>query len=273
MAPNLLPQFAAHIRSASAPLASSELGLNHPLLLDETRVSGKHVQMVYAPFDHVNASARLVIVGMTPGLFQAQQALAAAARALKDGRSIERSGAIAKVHASFSGEPMRSNLIAMLDRIGVAHLLRADSTASLWGANSGLIHFTSALRYPVFVDGKNWSGSPDMVRTPKLREWLLQYTGAELATLREAVIVPLGPKVAEALQFLADRGLVDRDRVLAGMPHPSGANAERIAYFLGRKARENLSAKTNPDALDRGRAALSRQVAQLMVQKIDENRQ
>ena len=38
------------------------------------------------------------------------------------------------------------------------------------------------------------------------------------------------------------------------MPHPSGANAERISYFLGRKPRERLSAKTDPHKLDGARA-------------------
>jgi hypothetical protein len=38
------------------------------------------------------------------------------------------------------------------------------------------------------------------------------------------------------------------------MAHPSGANAERIAYFLGRKARDALSGKTQPDVVDEGRS-------------------
>ncbi|WP_303045736.1 hypothetical protein [Turicimonas muris] len=38
--------------------------------------------------------------------------------------------------------------------------------------------------------------------------------------------------------------------MLPQIPHPSGANAERIAYFLGKKKKEDLSAKTNPDKID-----------------------
>lgn len=45
-----------------------------------------------------------------------------------------------------------------------------------------------------------------------------------------------------------------------GMPHPSGANAERIAYFLGRKPKAALSAKTNADTID---AMKSQLLAQL----------
>ena len=36
-------------------------------------------------------------------------------------------------------------------------------------------------------------------------------------------------------------------RVLSGLPHPSGANAERIAFFLGRKKREDVSSKVDAD--------------------------
>jgi len=44
--------------------------------------------------------------------------------------------------------------------------------------------------------------------------------------------------------------------ILAGMPHPSGANGERISYFLGRKDRDKLSSKTNPDKIDHAKEAL-----------------
>ena len=40
------------------------------------------------------------------------------------------------------------------------------------------------------------------------------------------------------------------------MPHPSDSNAERIAYFLGRKPREALSNKTNPDKYDQAKALM-----------------
>lgn len=58
-------------------------------------------------------------------------------------------------------------------------------------------------------------------------------------------------------------GALASDVVLDGLPHPSGANAERIAYFLGRKAREALSPKTSPAGLDAARDRLRAQVAAL----------
>ncbi|MGD9664945.1 MAG: hypothetical protein AB7U34_07045, partial [Novosphingobium sp.] len=235
----------------------------HSLLIDQTNVRGKTARMVYAPFDDVNTKARIAIVGMTPGAFQAQKALNAAHDALRSGKSPEEAAHIAKVHASFSGEPMRANLIRMMDHVGIGRLLGLKSTKGLWGADSHLVHFTSALRYPVFVDGKNWSGNPDMVRTPALRTWLFAYTGAELATLHDAFIVPLGPKVAAAMLHLAEQGLIDKNRIMDGMPHPSGANQERVACFLGDKPASACSAKTNPQAIYAMRDALCRKVTRL----------
>lgn len=63
------------------------------------------------------------------------------------------------------------------------------------------------------------------------------------------------------MRGLATRGVIATDRVLDGMPHPSGANAERIAYFLGRKPRHLLSAKTKPETIDDSRVDLVRKVA------------
>jgi hypothetical protein len=63
--------------------------------------------------------------------------------------------------------------------------------------------------------------------------------------------------------WLVRNGVLDAARVLNGLPHPSGANAERIAYFLGRKARDALSPKTDATALDHARARLIGQIAAL----------
>lgn len=262
MTPQLLGAYAPVIRELT-PSAIENPRLVEALIMERADVNGRSVEMVYAPFDHVNLRAKVVIVGMTPGRSQASNALHAAQQALRAGRLVEQAATEAKVSASLSGEPMRGNLIRMLDLIGVARLLGMESTASLWNGQSSLAHFTSALRYPVFVDGQNWSGQPDMVRTPELRHWLEAYTGTELSALREAIIVPLGPKVAAAMRHLANRDMIDASRILGGLPHPSGANAERIGYFIGEKPAHLCSAKTNPATLDTAREALIARVSQL----------
>ena len=85
----------------------------------------------------------------------------------------------------------------------------------------------------------------------------------QVRALPKAVFVPLGPVATRVMQRLQDQGVVPARQVLAGMPHPSGANAERIQYFLGKKAAAALSAKTDPAELDAARQALLNQVVQL----------
>lgn len=49
-------------------------------------------------------------------------------------------------------------------------------------------------------------------------------------------------------------------RWIDGLPYPSGANAERIASFLGRRQRKELSAKTNAETLEAARSELVRKL-------------
>ncbi len=89
--------------------------------------------------------------------------------------------------------------------------------------------------------------------------WLAE----EMRTLPKALYVPLGPAVSEAVEHVAAQQGLPTTQVLSGLPHPSGANAERIAFFLGRKRREDLSAKVEPDRLLRARAVLREKVSAL----------
>lgn len=81
--------------------------------------------------------------------------------------------------------------------------------------------------------------------------------------LRDALWIPLGTSVTTVITSLAARALVEPRRVLAGLPHPSGANAERIAYFMGRKERAKRSTKADPARVDAARSALFSQIAAL----------
>lgn len=256
---NLYLQYTAKIQAMTESQLDHEIASPEALRIAAARHGTHGVEVAYAPFDFVNVKARIVIVGITPGRQQMGNALREYHRvAVKTGNSI---GALeaAKVFASFSG-PMRSNLVAMLDAIGVSELLGLASTGTLWESNAHLVHFTSALRYPVFVGGKNYSGSPSMLSVPLLRQQVETTLAEEMRELPNAIYVPLGPKVAEALKHVASLTGVSEGQILTGLPHPSGANAERIAYFLRRKLREELSVKTNPEKLDQNRADLEAQI-------------
>jgi hypothetical protein len=216
----------------------------------------------YAPFDHIERDAELVIVGLTPGRQQAANALETLGVELRKGTPTPLALERAKRTASFSG-PMRSNLLNMLDAIGVPALFGRQHAAEFFSDAKARVHFTSSLRYPVYVDGENYSGSPKPLSHPLLRGMIDTHLFEEAKALPKAIWVPLGQHAEAALLHLSSNGHLDRAKILAGLPHPSGANAERIAYFLGRKAKQDLSAKTNPDTLDRQKAVLVDQVQRL----------
>lgn len=255
-------RFLPILDSLSEAALRREIEAPHELRLASHIHGARRIDVAYAPFDHVNQKAQIVIVGITPGRHQMSNALIECRKQLRAGSDPSAALAAAKVHASFSG-PMRANLVAMLDDIGVARLLGLSTTAALWRDQSRLVHFTSALRYPTFLDGKNYSGSPSMLRVPFFTDQLKTWLGEEMRRLPHALFVPLGPKVGEALAYLAPGIGIGPEQILTGLPHPSGASGERIAYFLGRKPRERLSAKTNAARLDAARSELVAKIEKL----------
>jgi hypothetical protein len=151
----------------------------------------------------------------------------------------------------------------MLDHIGLQGALGLHSCADLFQSSGELVHFTSALHYPVLVNGANYSGTPDFLHVKTLRDWLDRTLAEDARRLSRPLWIPLGPKPARALRYLADRDLIDPIKILDGLPHPSGANAERIAYFLGRKERALLSTKTSAQAIEAARDKLREQIRTL----------
>lgn len=255
-----MSQFARFADTLRAmPALGQDDHLPETLLLDRS----SSLETYYAPFDHINLEARITICGITPGLQQARNAINAARACLAEGQSHESAMAKAKQTASFSG-PIRRNLVDLLDGLGLQAWLGIDSCEQLFGRHAHLVHYTSALRYPVFVNGKDYNGTPAVLKQPALRWQIETSLMEEVRSLPYSLFLPLGPRVAEVFQHLVAQGLISEDQVLAGMPHPSGANAERIAYFLGRKSRESLSNKVNPGKLDQARRSLLDKVSALI---------
>jgi hypothetical protein len=141
---------------------------DHRLLLWE---SGP-LSMYYAPVDWMNTAAKVMLVGITPGASQAAEFLRVAQVCLRAGCSAEETLRLADAAGPFSG-PMRRNLATMLDDIALAGALRVDSTARLFDTHHHLAALCSAIDYPVFVNGENYSGrNPSLTRHPVLRSWL-----------------------------------------------------------------------------------------------------
>jgi hypothetical protein len=253
-----LRNFAPVIRQLSPTELNGALSLYEKLML----AAEGDLRVCYAPFEFINQEAHVVIVGITPGSTQMINALKEARRQLDLGASEEEVLKAAKATGAFSGS-MRPNLTALLDAIGLQRWLGIRSCEELFGSAARLVQTTSVLRNPVFVRGENYNGSPGITRSPLLREQLENGFARDAAVLRNAVFIPLGDKVTEALHYLVARGLMRADSILDGLPHPSGANGERIAYFLGRKARHELSGKTTPQKIEEARTRLRSRVAAL----------
>jgi len=233
---------------------------NTPSLRSKLRIAvDGELEICYAPLDYVNVDAKVVIVGITPGHTQMVNAVAEYRRQLIAGTSPLEAVRAAKLTAAFSGA-MRPNLVQLLDSIGLQGALEIETCGDLFGASSGLVHMTSILRNPVFLRSGNYNGTPNMISNPLLRRQVLEFFAKDISLTPGAIFVPLGERVADALRWLASEGKLSHGQILDGLPHPSGANSERIAYFLGRKSRSELSEKTNPVSLDASREALQSRV-------------
>jgi Uracil DNA glycosylase superfamily len=169
-------------------------------------------------------AAKLLIVGITPGRHQFELAQVAMQEKLSPAEFQER--------VAFAGS-MRINLVAMLDEIGVAEALRVRSTAELFGTTR--LASTSAVRDPVFVNGRNWSGkSPGILQNARTRAYVETHLRASLVSVPRALVVPLGKTVDIALRHLEQA--ITPERVLFGFPHPSGANGHRVRLFSEAKS-------------------------------------
>jgi hypothetical protein len=230
--PDLFDEFQDVIRT----LPMRERFERNDLLIPSLQLYREHdLEMYYAPFGAVNPSATVALVGITPGWTQMEIAYRSARRDLELGLTGEQICLRAKQSASFAGT-MRTNLVKMLDELGLPALLGIPSTSELFGSATALVHTTSAVRYPVFVNGQNYSGhSPKILRNAFLRECVETMLAPELGSIREAVMVPLGNAASEVLEHLADGGHLARESCLFGFPHPSGANGRRVRDFVAHR--------------------------------------
>jgi hypothetical protein len=186
------------------------------------------LSVFYAPFDAINTEAKVVLLGLTPGWQQMEIAINAYCSARGAGRSDKRSQEAAKDLASFAG--MRKRIATWLDLIGLQHRLGLDSAAQLFEAHS-LLHTTSLIRYPTFVGDEhaNYGGhSPKPEASTLLRQLISDVLSPELASVQNAMIVPMGVAVSNSLIRLK---VTNIDRCLIGFPHPSGANGHGPKQF------------------------------------------
>ena len=147
-----IDEFAAIIRT----LPEKRLYEKQDLCTEQFKIyADSEIEVFYAPFDAVAESAKVAIVGITPGFQQMEIGFRFARSFLLEGHSGTEACVEAKRQASFAGQ-MRKNLVDMLDEIGLPGAHGLSSSGELFGSEANQLHTTSALRYPVFVQGENF---------------------------------------------------------------------------------------------------------------------
>ena len=185
-----------------------------------------NIKIYYAPFDYINSKAKIMIVGITPGLQQMLQSF----QVINDGKSLKE----VKDLSSFKGS-MRTTLIKYLDELEVNKKLKIKSCESLFNKNSKHLHTTSLVKYPVFDKGKNYSGS-NILKKKILIQFIEKNFLKELKTLKKAIIIPLGNTVSSTIEYLNNKYNLKLTCFLKGFPHPSGANARKNIQFKEHKS-------------------------------------
>jgi len=184
-----------------------------------------NIKVYYAPFDYINSKAKIMIVGITPGLQQMLQSF----QVINEGKSLKE----VKDLSSFKGS-MRTSLIKYLDELEVNKKLKIKSCESLFNKNSKYLHTTSLVKYPVFDKGKNYSGA-NILKKKILLNFIEENYLKELKTLKKAIIIPLGNTVSSTIEYLNNKYDLKLACFLKGFPHPSGANARKNIQFKENK--------------------------------------
>ena len=184
-----------------------------------------NIEIYYAPFDYINSKAKIVIVGITPGLQQMIQSF----QVIKDGKSLKE----VKDLSSFKGS-MRTTLIKYMDELKINKILKIKSCESLFNLDSKYLHTTSLVKYPVFDKGKNYSGV-NILKKKILLEFIEKNFLKELKILQNSIIVPLGNTVSSTIDYLNKKHQLKLRCFLKGFPHPSGLNVRKNIQFKENK--------------------------------------
>lgn len=197
------------------------------------------LEIYYAPHnEYINPKAKIFIIGITPGFQQMSTAMATAREGIENGKSIEEIKYDCKVAGRFSGS-LRKNIISMLDEINLNKSLNINSCDELFKEKDYLLHTTSLIPYPVFSKGNNYTGhSPKLMKSEFLMKYVYENLIENIEKLGDVLIIPLGKAVEEVLDDLVNKNIIEKDQILRGFPHPSGANAHRLTQLRDNK--ENM---------------------------------
>ena len=195
-----------------------------------------NMKIYYAPHNEIiNNKAKIFIVGITPGWTQTSIAYKTANEGLINNLMPNLIKQQCKRNSRFAGS-MRKNLIEMLDELSLNRKLHIDSCSELFEEKDYLLHTTSIIPYPVFINNKNYTGSnPKIMDNEVLYSFVKKYFYNEVEELSNALIIPLGKVVEEVLEQMIKENLIKKEQCLLGFPHPSGANGHRKNQFKANK--------------------------------------
>ena len=184
-----------------------------------------NIEIYYAPFNYINERAKVMIVGITPGLQQMLKSF----EAINQGKSLKE----VKNLSSFKGS-MRTTLIKYLNELNINRILEIKSCESLFNIDNKYLHSTSLIKYPVFDEGKNYSGS-NILKKKVLLNFLEDNFVKELKKFDKTIIVPLGKTVSSTIDYLNNKFNLNLTCFLKGFPHPSGLNVRKNIQFKENK--------------------------------------
>lgn len=230
----LISQYLPAIQSLpkDRPLTKQEL-LTEQFLIRKV----EDIEMYYSPHNEdINNQAKVIIIGITPGWKQMKTAYEQFIKSMISGENLKISLEETKKAAGFAGS-MRSNLTHMLDECNIPKVLGIPQSSDLFGKRRYLLHTTSIIKYPVFLEGKNYNGHQFTInRSAFLQHYAYKEFPKELAQINPpALIIPLGKTVEQVVLRLAEEQKLFGHVYLIGFPHPSGANGHRVKQFQQQK--------------------------------------
>ena len=203
--------------------------------------------LVYTPFELVTGTARLAIVGMTPGPEQLEPAYDLVRNGLAMGRPDAEILGAAHDKAAFDGS-LRKPLVRMLKHFGIGHILGIRDENDLWKDDARLLHATSIIPHAAFKKGAYFSGGDfnEVLKAPLLRNCFETCFLPTLAMLNPACrFLGLGPMVGEALAWCVKQGALRPEHRLGTLPHPSLRSGSQVSLFLKELRAADLKPK-NP---------------------------
>lgn len=183
---------------------------------------------------YVNKDAIVVIVGVTPGNNQS------------GGKNEKLSPLEIKKKYAFKGEPMRSNLIKMLDLIGVNRVLGIQSCKTIWDNDFHLVEMTSLLKRGTYeiIDGekKMFNKARNIACNSQLEKEFNKGFVKDCAKYQKAkLFVACGPDTYTILLDLFRQGIIKKP--IVGIAHPSGQNGNWVNCYLKKKQANSKTLK------------------------------